>query len=112
SHRSVVIDHKAPTLSGGEPRTSTILSVALRNLDNFFNTRFEITGGTAEDYRRIEAVVPIQRVLPEDFMWHTHVRSDSAGLSQSNDIPVIRINSYGNLYLCPNNDEVFKELYG
>src|SRR5699024_7709975 len=88
SRRSVVVEQNTPSLKGGEPRASTILSVALRNLDDFFNTRFKVTGRTAEDFQRIGAVLPPQRLLSESLMWSTHVRSEAAELSPPKGTPV------------------------
>lgn len=111
SRRSIVIDHKLATLSGGEPRTPTILSQALRNLDDFFDTRFEITGATAEDYDRVEKLVPGQRLLPQSFTWHTHIRSEPSEISVPMGKPVAGFHSYGNQYRWPNNAEAFKQIY-
>lgn len=111
SHRSIVIDHKLPILSGGEPRTPTIHSVALRNLDNFFNTRFEITGSTEDDYERIKDLVPTRRMLARNFLWHTHIRSESAEILLPTDKLVVGFHSYGNIYRWPNNPEIFKDVH-
>jgi len=111
SKRSVVVDHMLPTLVGGEPRTPTIFAQALGNLDRFFNTRFEVAGGTADRHIQLQRLVPQSRLLPDDMVWHTHIGERPGTVTLPAGKPTVGFHSYGNKYRWPNNADTFRQIY-
>lgn len=111
SRRSVVIDHRLPSLSAGEPRTPTVMRQALRNLDQVFRSTFKVVSSTSTDQNRLRETVPANRVLPNSLIWNTHLNRVPGEIIVPRGMPVVGFHSYGNQYRWPNNAEQFKRIY-
>ncbi|WP_150119566.1 glycosyltransferase family 2 protein [Enteractinococcus helveticum] len=109
--RSVVVDHMQPILSGSELRTPVIYAMALKNLDRFFNTRFELTGGSKEKYLELQNRVQHFRLLSDNLIWHTHIAGEPEEIILPERKPIVGFHSYGNQYRWPNNAKSFRSIY-
>lgn len=111
SRRSIIIDHRFPTLSGAEERDSYLLSQVLQNLDYSFNTEFRVVSSTIDDQRLLREVVPSHRVLQNDLVWNPHLRSTPGQIRSPKSVPVVGFHSYGNRYRWPSNTRDFYKIY-
>lgn len=111
SRRSVLVERELPFLSGAPERLPTSPAQALSHLDRTFDSYFEIVGASKRDQERVAASVPPSRLLPDSFIWRTHVDRPAVEIRPPIGKPVVGFHSYGNKYRWPHNKQVFRDVY-
>src|SRR5699024_3071880 len=112
SYRSILVHHELPDLSGNVSRHPVLLSQSLKNLDDCFNTRFELTGASAWDQDWLQKTSPGGRMLSSDFIWYPTITALPREVSiAAEGMPAVGFHSRGNVYRWPATKTEFVETY-
>lgn len=111
SRRSIMIDHRLPSVRGGHGRTTTLVGQSLRHLDRCFKTTFEVVGATKGDQERLRHQVPSKRLLSDELTWHFHITEGPADIAVPGADPIVGFHSYGNRFRWPSNASTFDSVY-
>lgn len=111
ARRSILVDHELPSLSSSEDRWSVFLGQAIRHLDSCFNTRFEVTGASVEDYERLVKILPQGRLLPEKMIWHMFIDDQPSPVAAPTNVPHVGFHTQGNIYRWPSTLSLFENIY-
>lgn len=109
--RGVVVDDKGTFLRDAESREASHPRLVLHHLDQSFSASFEIVGAGCEEQTALQEVLPPRRVLPEDFVWHTHILTAPAEIRPPRENAVIGFHSFGNKYRWPSTKAEFETVY-
>lgn len=110
-HRGVVVDDKGIFLKDAVRRDATYPKFVLQNLDQSFNTPFQIVGAGDEEQGELRDQLPPRRVLPEDFVWHTHIVAEPMRIRPPGEEAVVGFHSFGNKYRWPSTKLEFETAY-
>lgn len=111
SYRSILVAHDPPGLLGSEPRTPTNLYRSIKNLDQAFNTTFDVIGASAKDQQWVREVLPHTRVLSDSFVWDLSIEGETAAIRPPDGVPLVGFHSYGNHYRWPSTLGEFNSVY-
>ena len=109
--RGVAIYDELPKLTFAEERNATSLYQALENLDHCFRTDFQVVGTSHVLHRRIQKQIPPMRVLDDNYIWRSHLRTQPGMAATPKTHPVVGFHSFGNKYRWPTNLTEYRKIY-
>lgn len=107
--RGILVHDSGKALKGAVRKSAAQPSIALRHLDQSFNTTFSIVGTEPESQDVLEGSVPPARLLEET--WKTPISLTKGLVREPGTPPVVGFHSFGNKYRWPSTREAFKEIY-
>lgn len=111
SHKSIVIHHELPTLSGAGPRSAVFMGQALKYIDTTFRNKFQVVGATISDQHFLRERVPKERLLPDKMIWSPHVEREMGEVEPPQATPIVGFHTYGNIYRWPSSKDDFSRVY-
>src|SRR5699024_8811616 len=79
--------------------------------DKRFNPHFRKIGAAPKDHECIREQHPPDRVLPDEFIWNTHIDTEPSVIRKPRKKPVVGFHSFGNKYRWPSSRETFDAVY-
>ena len=107
----VVVYDDGISLKNVEERDPSYARELLTNLDLSFNTDFKMVGATHREQERLLTILPPDRMLSEQWLWHTHILSASADVQPPSKFPVVGFHTFGNKYRWPSDKGTFRDVY-
>lgn len=109
--QGIVVEDKGAFLQGSAHREASHPRIAVAHLDKSFNTYFRMVGAAHKDHESIREQLPPDRVLPDEFIWNTHIDTEPSVIRKPRKKPVVGFHSFGNKYRWPSSRETFDAVY-